>query len=235
LFKETFEFKETRGLILSDSRQAIAKAISSLRENREKLERYARKNPKFLYSLAPIKVDDDSPLVAKIMAEAAAKVEVGPMAAVAGALADLAVKEMVSAGAKVAVVENGGEISAVSESPIDVALLAGDTPLSRKVGFRLEKFPVGVATSSATFGHAFSLGEADAVTIFSENACLADAAATAVCNVVKGKDCDLAVRRGIETAMSIGDVEGVLILYRGKVAVAGEIPKLINITEEERV
>jgi ApbE superfamily uncharacterized protein (UPF0280 family) len=235
LFKETFEFKETRGLILSDSRQAIAKAISSLRENREKLERYARKNPKFLYSLTPIKVDDDTPLVAKIMAEAAAKVEVGPMAAVAGALADLAVKEMVSAGAKVAVVENGGEISAVSELPIDVALLAGDTPLSRKVGFRLEKFPVGVATSSATFGYAFSLGEADSVTIFSKDACLADAAATAVCNAVKGEDCDSAVKHGIEVAMSIGDVKGVLIIFRGKVAVAGEIPKLINITGEERV
>jgi ApbE superfamily uncharacterized protein (UPF0280 family) len=157
------------------------------------------------------------------------------MAAVAGALADLAVKEMVSAGAKVAVVENGGEISAVSELPIDVALLAGDTPLSRKVGFRLEKFPVGVATSSATFGYAFSLGEADSVTIFSKDACLADAAATAVCNAVKGEDCDSAVKHGIEVAMSIGDVKGVLIIFRGKVAVAGEIPKLINITGEERV
>jgi ApbE superfamily uncharacterized protein (UPF0280 family) len=232
LFKETFEFKETRGLILSDSRKALAKAISSLRENREKLERYARKNPKFLYSLKPVEVDGDSPLVAKMMAEAAAKVGVGPMAAVAGALADLAVKEMISVGARVAVVENGGEVSAISESPIDIALLALDTPLSRKIGFRLEKFPVGVATSSATFGHAFSLGEAESVTVFAKDACLADAAATAVCNAVKGEDCDLAVRHGIEVAMSISDVKGVLIIFMGKVATAGEIPKLINITDK---
>lgn len=235
LFKENFEFRETRGLILSDSREAIVKALSSLRENREKLERYARKNPKFLYSLKPIEVDDDSPVVAKMMAEAAAKACVGPMAAVAGALADLAVREMVSAGARVAVVENGGEVSAISELPIDIALLALDTPLSRKVGFRLEKFPVGVATSSATFGHAFSLGEAESVTIFSKNACLADAAATAVCNVVKGENCELAMRHGIEMATSIEDVKGVLIIFRGKVAVAGEIPKLINITDEAMV
>jgi ApbE superfamily uncharacterized protein (UPF0280 family) len=73
------------------------------------------------------------------------------------------------------------------------------------------------------------------VTIFSKDACLADAAATAVCNAVKGEDCDSAVKHGIEVAMSIGDVKGVLIIFRGKVAVAGEIPKLINITGEERV
>ncbi len=235
LFKETFEFKETRGLILSENKEAIAKAISSLRENREKLERYACKNPKFLYSLKPVEVDDDSPLVAKVMAEAASKTGVGPMAAVAGALADLAVREMVAVGARIAVVENGGEVSAVSELPVDIALLALDTPLSRKVGFRLEKFPVGVATSSATLGHAFSLGEADSVTIFAKDACLADAAATAVCNAVKGKDHDLAVRQGIEVAMSIDDVKGVLIIFRERVAVAGEIPKLINITDEAMV
>jgi ApbE superfamily uncharacterized protein (UPF0280 family) len=235
LFKENFEFKETRGVILSDSREAIAKAISSLRENREKLERYARKNLKFLYSLKPIEVDGDSPQVAKMMAEAAAKAGVGPMAAVAGALADLAVKEMISAGARVAVVENGGEVSAISELPLDIALLALDTLLSRKVGFRLEKFPVGVATSSATFGHAFSLGEADSVTIFSKDACLADAAATAVCNAVKGENCDSAVKHGIEAAMSIDDVKGVLIIFRWKVAVAGEIPKLINITDKAMI
>jgi len=233
LFRETFEFKETRGLILSDSKEAIASAISSLRENREKLERYVRRNPEFLYSLTPIKISNDAPLVAKIMAEAAAKAGVGPMAAVAGALADLAVREMVSAGAKVAVVEDGGEVSAISESPVDIALLAQGTPLSRKIGFRLEKFPVGVATSSATFGHALSLGKADAVTIFSKNACMADAAATAVCNSVKGGNVDLAIKRGIEEALSIDDVEGVLIIFKGKVAIAGKIPRLINITDAE--
>ena len=94
LVKESFEFKETRGLILSDSKEAIELALSSLRENREKLERYVRKNPKFLYSLTPIKIDNDAPHVVRIMAEAASKAGVGPMAAVAGALADLAVREM---------------------------------------------------------------------------------------------------------------------------------------------
>ncbi|MEM2547109.1 MAG: UPF0280 family protein, partial [Candidatus Bathyarchaeia archaeon] len=70
LFRETFEFGETRGLIITDEEDAITAAKESLRENRRKLEEYIRRNPKFLYSLKPVKVDNDSPKVAKLMAEA---------------------------------------------------------------------------------------------------------------------------------------------------------------------
>ena len=55
------------------------------------------------------------------MALAAEKADVGPMAAVAGVIADLAVDDMTREGCKVAVVEDGGEISAVSDRPVDVA------------------------------------------------------------------------------------------------------------------
>ena len=88
------------------------------------------------------------------------------MAAVAGVLADLAVKDMLHAGCEVAVVENGGEVSAVSNMPIDVALAAGDAPLSKRFGFRLTDFPAGVATSSGRFSHALSFGDAEAATVF---------------------------------------------------------------------
>jgi len=155
------------------------------------------------------------------------------MAAVAGVLADLAVKDMVLAGSKIAVVENGGEVSAVSNKPVDVALLAGDSLLSKQIGFRLEKFPTGIATSSGLFSHALSFGEAEAVTIFSTNAGLADAAATAVGNLIKGKDWRRAVERGIEEALSIDGVRGVFIVYRGIVGKAGEVAKMIKISAEE--
>jgi ApbE superfamily uncharacterized protein (UPF0280 family) len=154
------------------------------------------------------------------------------MAAVAGVLADLAVKAMVSAGCKVAVVENGGEISAFSNRPVDIALLAGDSPLSRQIGFRLEEFPIGIATSSGLFSHALSFGEAEAVTVFAANAGLADAASTAVGNLVKGDDCQATIRRGINEALSIEGVKGVLILYKGFIGKAGKVPKIIRIREE---
>lgn len=176
----------------------------------------------------PISVDV-GPMVVKLMAEAAERANVGPMAAVAGVLADLAVEAMVLKGAKVAVVEDGGEASVISNRPIDVALAAGDTPLSRRIGFRLENFPMGLATSSGLFSHAFSFGEAEAVTVFAENAGLADAAATAVGNVVKGDEWRVAIEQGTKKAMSIKGVRGVFIVYRELVGRSGEIPKIIKV------
>jgi len=228
LFREAFRYKETQCTIVSDKKIGIQAAVESIKHNRKELEEYARANPKFLYTLEPISTRR-GPLVAKLMAEAAEKANVGPMAAVAGVLADLAVKDMIRDGCEVAVVENGGEISAVSTEPIDVALSAGDTPLSKRFGFRLTDFPVGIATSSGRFSHALSFGDAEAATVFCRNAGLADAVATAVANLVKGEDHRGAIRCGIDKAMSIQDVEGVLIIYRGLVGTAGKIPQIIKV------
>jgi hypothetical protein len=228
LFKEAFQHKETRCTIIADREQAIKTAIESTKRNRKELEDYARSNPKFLYTLEPIPVPNE-PLVARLMAEAAEKANVGPMAAVAGVLADLTVKDMLADGCSVAVVEDGGEVSAVSDRPIDVALAAGDVPLSKRFGFRLTDFPLGVATSSGRFSHALSFGDAEAATVFCRNAGLADAAATAVGNVVKGEDCEGAVQRGIDKALSIQGVEGVLIIYREFTGTAGKIPQIVKV------
>jgi ApbE superfamily uncharacterized protein (UPF0280 family) len=228
LFKEAFQYKETVCTIIADRKQAIQTAIESIKRNRKELEDYARSNPKFLYTLEPVAVPSE-PLVVRLMAEAAEKANVGPMAAVAGVLADLAVNAMVLDDCKVAVVENGGEVSAVADRAVDVALAAGDAPFSKRLGFRLSDFPVGVATSSGRFSHALSFGDAEAATVFCRNAGLADAAATAVGNVVKGEDCEGAVQRGIDKGMSIRGVEGVLIIYRGFTGMAGKIPQIIKV------
>ena len=228
LFKEAFQFKETQCTIIADQKRGIQTAIKSIKQNRKALEEYGEVHPNFFYTLEPTSAPA-APLVAKLMAEAAAKANVGPMAAVAGVIADLAVKDMTITGCKVAVVENGGEISALSNIPIDVAVAAGDEPLSKRFGFRLTDFPIGVATSSGRFSHAFSFGDAEAATIFCKNAGLADAAATAVCNVVKGEDHQAAIQAGINKALSIQGVEGVLIVYKEFTGTAGKIPKIIKV------
>jgi hypothetical protein len=228
LFKENFTLKETQCTIISDKRQGIQTAVESIKRNRQELEIYIRDNPKFLYTLKPFPAPE-KPLVAKTMAEATEKASVGPMAAVAGAIADLAVDDMTREGCKVAVVEDGGEISAVSNVPVDVAVAVGDEPLSRRFGFRLTEFPIGVATSSGRFSHALSFGDAEAATIFCKNASLADAVATAVGNVVKGEDAGAGIKAGINRGMSIQGVEGVLIIYKGKVGMAGKIPEIIKV------
>ena len=228
LFKRAFEIKESAGTIIADKEDAIDVAIASLKQNRLELEAFSKSNQNFIFSLKPVK-PPAKPLIAKLMAESAEKANVGPMAAVAGVLADLAVRDMVSAGCQMAVVEDGGEISATSNVPVDITLAAGDDPLSKKFGFRLTEFPIGVATSSGRFSHALSFGDAEAATVFCDNAGLADAAATAVGNVVKGETPQDAINTGIERAQSIPGVNGVLILYKGFVGTAGKIPNIIKI------
>jgi ApbE superfamily uncharacterized protein (UPF0280 family) len=228
LFKRAFRHKESNCTIISDKESAIEKATSSIEHHRRQLEEYIKEHPQFLHSLEPVAVDD-GPKVAQLMAEASAKAGVGPMAAVAGVLADLAVEEMVSDGCSVAVVENGGEVYAVSNQPVDIGFAAGDEPLSREMGFRLKEFPLGVATSSGRFSHAFSFGDADAVTVFAVDAGVADAAATAVANLIKGDDVRGVIRQGIDRALSIDGVKGVFILYRGVVGKAGQVPELIKV------
>jgi len=214
--------------MISDKQPAIQAAIKSIKHNRQELEVYIRANPKFLHTLKPIP-PPEKPLVAKLMALAAEKAGVGPMAAVAGAIADLAVNDMITTGCEVAVVEDGGEISAQSNMPVDVAVAAGEEPLSRRFGFRLTEFPIGVATSSGRFSHALSFGDAEAATVFCKNATLADAAATAVGNLVRGKDAQAAIKSAISKGLSIKGIEGVMIIYMGQVGTAGKIPEIIKV------
>jgi ApbE superfamily uncharacterized protein (UPF0280 family) len=228
LFKRAFRHKESNCTIISEKEEAIEIAISSIKYHLMLLEEYIKKHPRFLFSLEPVAVDN-APEVARLMAEASEKADVGPMAAVAGVLADLAVQEMINSGCNVAVVENGGEVCAVSDQPIDIAFAAGDEPLSKEMGFRLKQFPVGVATSSGLFSHAFSFGDAEAVTIFAVDAGIADAAATAVANLITGDDVQSVIRRGIDRSLNIDGVKGVFILYRGVVGKAGAIPELIKL------
>ena len=230
IFREVFHLRETNCAILSDSKDAISAARNSISHHRKQLEQYAAVHPEFVCSLNPVTVFE-APRVVRLMAEVSEKADVGPMAAVAGVLADLAVEDMVLAGSRVAVVENGGEISAVSDQAIDVALSAGDSPLSGHVGFRLQHFPAGIATSSGLFSHALSFGDAEAVTIFAANAGLADAAATAVGNLIKGGDRRV-VEHALKEALRIEGVKGATILYRGVVGRAGETPQLLKIRGE---
>jgi len=229
LLKKSFILKESQCTIISDKQEAIQAAQESIKRNRQELELFIRTNPAFLHTLTPIAAPE-KPFVAKIMAEASQKAEVGPMAAVAGAIADLAVADMKKTGCAVAVVENGGEIMATSNEPIDVAVAIGEEPLSKRFGFRLTEFPIAIATSSGRFSHAFSFGDAEAATVFCRNATLADAVATAVGNVVKGEDAQTGIQAGINKGSSIEGVEGLMIVYMGQVGTWGKIPKVIKLT-----
>jgi ApbE superfamily uncharacterized protein (UPF0280 family) len=231
LHKLKYQLRESRCTVITDRPEALNAAVSGIKGHRAELEEYIQRDPVFQLALDPIDVVD-GPEVTMLMAEASRRAGVGPMASVAGVLADLAVREMLGAGARVAVVENGGEACFHSDRPMDIAIQAGETPLSRRVGFRLEEFPVGVATSSGLFSHALSFGEAEAATVFAENAGIADAVATSVANVVKGDDEKAVVEEAVDLGLSIEGVRGVFIIYRGHVGLGGEVPTIISVNPD---
>lgn len=232
LLKRPFNLKETSCTILTDREYYFKVAEASIRKHRSELEEYIKIFPEFKFSLAPFKVKDAPESVTR-MSNAGIRAGVGPLAAVAGVIADLAVEDMVAAGAKVAVIEDGGEAYLISDRPIDIALKAGESELSKRVGFRFTEFPVGVATSSGLYSHALSFGVAEAATVFAENSGIADAAATAVGNVILGDDVDGVIQKGINVGLAIEGVHGIFIFYKGKVGMGGKLPEIIGIDPDK--
>jgi len=221
--------------IKSDNRKAIKEAVESIKYNRRKIEEYIKKHPGFRYSLKPLKVEKSAPKIIKCMAEAAEAADVGPMAAVAGALADLALEKMIKCGVNLAIVENGGEIAVVTDRPVYVALVSLSPSFLGNVGFEIkgDDCPLGIATSTGKGSHALSFGEADSVTVTAGQSALADAAATAICNEVSGLDVDLSINKGLEKFRTIHNIKGVFIIRDGKVGLAGNLPRIIRISDEE--
>ncbi len=235
LYKFHFIEKESNITVISESKNAILRAKNEFFIHRRILEKYVTKHKDFLTSFSPVKVQTDYEII-RLMAKAAFLCDVGPMATVAGALADLMLKRMKSlndefSAAKIALIENGGEIANNSENTMKVALFAGNNQLSLNIGFLIEKTdcPIGIATSSATIGHAISLGQADAVTIFAENATIADGAATKIGNIVKGADIEKSIKKGLDTTDDLKDVRGVFISRKNKIGISGKIPQMFKI------
>jgi len=232
LISERLIYKETDALIKADDKSFIEVAKKSLIDHRNSLERYISRNPMFRTTLEPMGVEAGAPKVAVAMAEAAKTADVGPMAAVAGTLAQLAVEDAVAAGAKNIVVENGGDIFIHGNRPYTVAIHAGESPLSNKIALEIDaaRLPLGVCTSSATVGPSLSFGEADAVTVLAKSGALADAAATAICNETRGEP-EEAIRAGLWRAKAIPGLNAALIIYGKHVGSWGDLPK-ITITDK---
>ena len=81
---------ESQCNILTDKPENLEAAVTAIKRHRAELEEYIRRAPIFRMALNPIHLDD-GPEVATLMVEASRRAGVGPMAAVAGVLADLAV------------------------------------------------------------------------------------------------------------------------------------------------
>jgi len=229
LTRHTYQIGETQGVIITDYPPAITAALDCIKQQRKILFDYIRENPAFETSLEPVEVGE-APEVVQLMAEAAATAGVGPMAAVAGVIADLAAETMIRNNAYVAVVENGGEAALYSERPLVISVGAGNNLLSDKVGFKVKSFPCGVATSSGRHSHAYSKGDADSVTVFAVNAGVADAAATAAANMVNGVPGE-DVKAGVDAALRIRGVFGALAIRDENISLGGALPQIVSVED----
>lgn len=205
-----------------------AAACSFLEGEYDQLEAYCLRQPFFATSYEPVDTEADAPPIARLMAAAAKIAGVGPMAAVAGAFAELLGNFLLSEGASEVVVDNGGDLFLKLDVPRMIRIYAGNSTFSDRIGLKIlpESTPLGVCTSSASVGPSISLGDSDAACVVAKSPSLADAAATAVGNVVKGEG---GISAGIRRAKGIAGIQGVLIV-RGKVLGAwGSLPEVIRL------
>ena len=188
---------------------------------RDKIESYIKLNPQFRTSLEPLDLDLHEPDIVKDMIRASKLAGVGPMASVAGAIAEFAGKELLSYSGQI-IIENGGDIFLKSDVERTIAIFAGDSPLTGKLFIKIKSqdTPLGICTSSGTVGHSLSFGKADACVIISKSTSLADAVATATCNKVKRKE---DIRSALAFAMSINGVKGALVIFSKEFGASGDI------------
>lgn len=198
-----------------------AKALEAVVKCRTPLEEYIESHPLFLSSLEPCSVEEDAPAIVREMAQAAQVVGVGPMATVAGAVAEAVGKDLLAYAPEI-IVENGGDIFMKISKTRLIGVYADKSSLTGKIALEIspEQTPLGICTSSGTVGHSLSLGTADAVIALSHSTALADAAATALGNSIKSAE-DIAL--AIEQAQTIDGLDGVVIIKGDKVGLWGKV------------
>ncbi|MHB9002920.1 MAG: UPF0280 family protein [Coriobacteriia bacterium] len=188
-------------------------------EARAQLEDYIAGHPFFAETYSPCAVENDAPELVRTMAEAGRIANVGPMAAVAGAVAEFVARGLALRSGEV-IVENGGDVYVIGAQDRTLALWSGDGV--RGVGIEIagSTLPAAVCTSSGRFGHSTSLGSADAVAVIGADGAVTDAVATALANRVHGA---ADIERALEAASHIHGVRGVVVNAGGHVGAWGDV------------
>ena len=212
---------EQTDLFIRSRRNLKSKALDSVLKHRGCLETYIGRNPLFLTTLDPYQAESGAPTIVKEMARVSQQAGVGPMAAVAGAIAEAVGRDLLSFSPEI-IVENGGDIFLKIIEKRLVGIYAGQSSFTQKIAIEImsRETPLGIGTSSGTVGHSLSLGNADAVIILSSSAALADAAATAIGNMVKAID---DIPKAIEQARNIEGLRGVAIIIGDQMGIWGGV------------
>jgi ApbE superfamily uncharacterized protein (UPF0280 family) len=218
--------KETNLNIQAESDLSKA-AVKSVLSCRNYIENYISLHPEFETSLVPIIDNGPVPKIIQDMIAAGQKADVGPMAAVAGAVAEYTGKSLLK-HTKEIVVENGGDIFIKSSTDTLFGIYAKDSPFYMTMGIQVEKreMPYGICTSSGTLGHSKSFGKADAATVMADSCPLADAVATALGNRIKNAS---DINSAIDWGKSIEGIQGLVIIKGEQIGLWGDL-KLVKLS-----
>lgn len=220
------EVDETAATIAAD-RDLIPYAVDAIKSTRSQIERLIRKDRFFLTTLEPYEPDPSSTNVVRRMCVASLAAGVGPMATVAGVIAQEAMEAMVSKGCTHGWVDNGGDIALILGEPATLEIFSDPQSM---MAYALELEPtggiVGICTSSGTLGHSISFGNADVSLAIANDAVLADALATAIGNVVTDKD---TLGTCFDRFKNVDGFRGGLTMLNGDISMYGTIPKVVEI------
>lgn len=219
--------RETDLQILTDKPLDKDFVKERIRSYRWDIENYIAKDRRFLAALKPLAVELNAPKIIKEMAKQSKKANVGPMAAVAGAVAEFLGKDLLKKGYQDVILENGGDVFLKTRKIRTIGLYAGRSNLWNRLSLRIkpQDTPLGICSSSGTIGHSLSFGAADSVIILSKSAALADAVATACGNRVRSKE-DL--QGALDFAKLIKGVLGVVIIIKNHLVSRGEVIELLK-------
>ncbi len=229
---EVIRYRETVARVVAEGR-FLPEARREIERQYETIVDYAGRNPAFTGSLEPLPYDAAAPEIVRRMLEAGARTGVGPMAAVAGAIAEFALKAMLDAGADEALVENGGDIAMFIREPVIIPVFAGGSRFDG-LGLRLQPSDrtIGLCTSSGTVGHSLSFGIADAAIVMAGDVCLADAAATSLGNAIKERK-KMSMEQALESAW-IDGLDAMVAVAGDLLAFKGDAPEMVRIPDDMR-
>lgn len=212
--KETDLMVYTKTKLVNETKELVL-------EHRGYVEAFINSYPDFATALVPWQFDGPAPGIVVNMVKAARSAGVGPMAAIAGAIAEEVGHGLLKRTDQV-IVENGGDVFIKMSSPVTVGIYAGSSPLSLQIGLRLktDSKPQAVCTSSGTFGHSLSLGKADAVCVVADSCAMADAAATSIGNLI---DSAADIESAIKAGRHIQALNGIVVIAAEKMGMWGDL------------
>lgn len=225
----TFEVRVAEAdLQVAAARDLSGAALSAIHRIRGRIEDFCKTHPDFQTTLEPYVREDKSwPHEILRMIRASALTGTGPTSTIAGVITEYVGRELLEESDEV-IVENNNDVFVACTTARTFAIYAGESPYSMKLGIEIDPAmsPVGIATSSGTFGEGLSLGMCDAAVVVSDDPVLADAAATGFGNRISRPE---DIEGALDWVMAIPGIIGAVGIIGGAIGIRGDALQIVEL------